>query len=272
MRIPDIGYSMGALTALTVMLLAADTSAARQSAAGPAPPNTPPRSEASFSQADRLAGAGEFSRALAVLNDLSDANLDRSELLWRKAYVQIYLGKRAGNKSEARAYYRSALADAQAAIQADGGNAHAHAIHAMAAGRASLTAPTKRQRVRLSRQVKTSADRAIARDPELDIGYHVRGRWHYEIATLGFFTRTVVQVIYGGFPDASLDQAAADLTRAVELNDRIVHRLHLGIVYEALDARKQAIEQLERVQEMPARHPEDPTFREDARSRLADLR
>jgi tetratricopeptide (TPR) repeat protein len=225
-----------------------------------------------FREADRLADSGEFSRALETLENLRSNRVERAELLWRKAYVQIYLGKHASNKDKTNVFYEAALADAESAVRADSLNAQAYAVQGMAAGRASLATSSNRHKVELSRQVKESSERAIQLDPQLDIGYHVRGRWHYEIATLGFLTRAVVKVIYGGFPEASVEQSAADLERAIELHDRVTHRLHLGIAYQELGRKREAIEQFERALEMPPDHPDDPEFKQEARTHLRKLR
>ncbi len=239
---------------------------------GPSPRAEAARDSDSYAQADRLADQGQFDAALQELQRLHQSRGEDVELLWRMAYVRVYLGKHASSKDRANEYYMTALENAREAVAADSLHARAHAIQAMAAGRASLTASNNRQKIELSRLVKESADRSITLDPTLDIGYHVRGRWHYEIATLGFLTRAVVEIIYGGFPDASVEQAARDLERAIKLHDRVAHRLHLGIAYQKLGRKREAVHQFERALAMPASHPEDPEFKQQARTLLKKLR
>ena len=55
-------------------------------------------------------------------------------------------------------------------------------------------------------------------DPENEMAYHVRGRWHYGVADLNWIERAVVKTVYGGLPDASFEQAARDLEKARDLN------------------------------------------------------
>ena len=60
------------------------------------------------------------------------------------------------------------------------------------------------------------------------------GRWHYEVASLGAATRFFVRIIYGGLPDASVDQAIVHLERAVALAPQTgPHHLELGFAYAA---------------------------------------
>lgn len=230
------------------------------------------RTDNPFKEADYLTRQGQFEEALQHLQQLRRRGPGTAELLWRMAYVRIYLGKRASDRKQAWNYYKTALRNSEEAVATDTQNAMAYAIKAMAAGRASLAARSNRQKIELSRVVKKSADRAIALDPGLDLAYHVRGRWHYRISTLGFFTRAYVDIIYGGFPDATVENAVVDLKRAIQLHDRIAHRLYLGIAYQKLDRRKKAVSQLERILQMPIDHPDDPKFKRKARSLLEDIR
>lgn len=235
------------------------------------PPGWPAETSDPYERVDHLAEAGKFEAALQELQRIAKKNSDDVELLWRMAYVRVYLGKHASSEDRTKENYRTALQNAEAAVAADSQNARAYAIQAMAAGRASMAASNNRQKVELSRLVKESADRSIKLDPSLDIGYHVRGRWHYEIATLGFLARAVVKIIYGGFPDASVEQAARDLERAIDCHDRVTHRLHLGIVYHELGRKREAVQQLERALKMPSSHPDDPEFKQEARTLLRKI-
>jgi tetratricopeptide (TPR) repeat protein len=91
-----------------------------------------------------------------------------------------------------------------------------------------------RAKIRYSRLVKEEAERALALDPDYDWAHHVLGRWHYEVATLGTTTRFFVGIIYGGLPDASVDQAIVHLERAVALAPQTSpHHLELGFAYAA---------------------------------------
>lgn len=260
------------IVTVSLMICRPEPSGADGRNASQAAPLIASRTSGPYERADRLADEGQFEAALQELQRLRQNGLENTELLWRMAYVRVYLGKHASSKNRTNEHYMTALENARGAVAADSQNARAYAIQAMAAGRASMAASGNRQKVELSRLVKESADRSIALDPDLDIGYHVRGRWHYEIATLGFLTRGVVEIIYGGFPDASVEQAARDLESAIERHDRVAHRLYLGITYRKLNRKREAARQFERALEMPATHPDDPEFKNEARKQLKAVR
>jgi len=220
---------------------------------------------------DSLWQRGAFEEALALLNNGLQHNPGAADLLWRRSRVRVELGMRAPEKGQQRALYRQALADAQAAIAADSLNSRAYVAAAIAAGRLALVS-SPRDKVAYARQIRGYIDRALALNPNDDIAYHVRGRWHYEVATLSFFERTLVRVIYGGLPDASLEAAAADFRRALALRERIVHHLELGRTLLRLGDREGAIRELEQALALPPVEPNDSTYQEDARRLLARIR
>ncbi len=220
---------------------------------------------------DSLWQRGAFEEALALLNDSLQHNPGAPDLLWRRSRVRVELGMRVRDKERQRDLYRLGLEDARAAIAADSLNSQAYVAAAIAAGRLALVS-SPRTKVTYVRQIRAYIDRALALNPNDDIAYHVRGRWHYEVATLSFFERTLVRVIYGGLPDASLEAAAADFRRALALRERIVHHLELGRTLLRLGDREGAIQELEQALALPPTEPDDPTYQEEARQLLARIR
>ncbi|MFB6249910.1 MAG: hypothetical protein ABEL97_15215 [Salinibacter sp.] len=155
------------------------------------------------------------------------------EVLWRRALVISDIGRRSPDEDSTIALHRRALRVADSARAADSTNAWAHLVTALAAGRLTLhVGPSKR--VRHSRAVKRHTDRAIALDSTLAPAYHLRGRWHRQVAELGIFVRALVRTLYGGLPDASLEQAARDFRRAIRLESKPYNHLELGKTYLAM--------------------------------------
>ncbi len=222
-----------------------------------------------MAEIDRMREAGRYREALVLLEGRHGHNPSDAEVLWRLSRTRVDLGEQAP-ASEQKQFYHAAMTDAEAAVAADPQNAEAHLALAIAAGRAGLIAGT-REKVELSRVVKESADRAIALDPQSDAALHVRGRWHYEVASLGFFARTAVKVVYGGLPDASYEQAAQDFERALGVREEIRHYVELGKTYVKLGDEAKARAALERALALPAGDPDDPGYQREARTLLDEL-
>ena len=213
---------------------------------------------------------GQFDKVITALEKMRQEQPDDADVLWLLSRARIDRANLhySGKKQERE--YQKAIEEAQAAVEADPKNDEAHVALAIASGRVALNADT-RTKVELSRGVKEHVDRAIVLNPKNDLAYHVRGRWNYEVAELGWLTRQIVKAAYGGLPNATYESAAADLEKAIEIKDRVVHRLELGKVYLKLDQKAQARAQFERALKLPNEYPADEKFKEEAREQLSKL-
>lgn len=223
-----------------------------------------------LARVDSLRDVGDFRQAFARLNDVQQDHPNNAEVLWRLSRTKVDIGEQRNREEEREQFYREALANAEAAIAADSTSARSFLAGAIAAGRVGLMSGT-REKVELSRTVKEYVDRAIELNPDLPAAYHVRGRWNYEVASLGFFSRAVVRTVYGGLPDASYEAAIENFERSIALDDRVVDRLELARTYLAMDQEDQARAQLERALELPNKDPDDPQYKDEVRELLDEI-
>jgi tetratricopeptide (TPR) repeat protein len=121
-------------------------------------------------------------------------------------------------------------------------------------------------KIRLSREVKLEADKAVAINPRCDRAYHVLARWNRGIAELNFFEKAGATVVYGGLPEgATMNNAVTLFEKAIAINpDYANHHLELGRTYLALGLKDKAREQLTRALECPRLSPFDPEYKADA--------
>lgn len=164
-----------------------------------------------------------------------------------------------------------ALACSLQAVKADGSNATAHACVAVCYAKGCAFASLKTQ-LDYSRRFKLEAERTIALDPKQDIAYYLLGRWNYEIAHVGPWSRAYVKVVYGGLPSASIRDAIADFQKAVELApNRIIHHAGLALAYEAAGETPQAIAELKKCRALNPSDPEDRDAQRESVKKLAAL-
>ena len=213
---------------------------------------------------------GEFRRIMNELEALAEQHPKHGGILWRLARTRTDVAERVDNEADRKALCRRALAEAEQAVDLLPNSSDAHLAKAVAAGRLGMVSKTRRQ-VELSRMVREYADRAIALGPENDLAYHIRGRWHYEVAQLGFFARRMVSLVYGGLPDASFEEACADYRAALELEERLVHHFELGRTLLEMNRPGSAREHLRRAIAMPQRDVTDPIYKERARRLLQEM-
>ncbi len=221
---------------------------------------------------DELRTSGQFESAMERLQALNKVHPDNAEVLWRLARTKVDIGEQVAESNEDRMerLYQEALADANRATTVDSSNANAHLSVAIAAGRVGLISGT-REKVRQSRTVKDHVDRAIELDSSLAAAYHVRGRWNHEVASLGFFSRSIVKIVYGGLPDASYEAAVENFQRSLELDERVIDHLEIARTYIEKDQEEEARQHLQTALDLPNQDPDDPQYKEEARELLEDI-
>ncbi len=127
-------------------------------------------------------------------------------------------------------------------------------------------------KVEAARMIKADARRAIELDPDYAWAHHVLGRWHREVNELGSIARFFTKILYGGLPEASIDEAVFHLEKATELEpENLNHFLELGFAYQAAGEVGKARINFGRGLEMPNREKHDASAKRRARAALADL-
>lgn len=222
-------------------------------------------------EADSLNTAHDYASALELYLKADIATPNDPIILRRIAGQYSQMIAEASTKAEKMAYGKFAVEFAERAAALDPENSESHLTLAICYGRAALH-ETPRIRMEYSRRIKSEAESAIELDPKNDQAWHVLGRWNYEMATLNITLRTIAQMIYGKFPDASLGRAAECFENAIDSNpSRVIHHVELGRTYLALERVDEAREQLKTGIELPARGKDDSESKVLARNALDSL-
>lgn len=237
-----------------------------------------PASALASAEAARLIAQGDAfdeqnrnREALAVYRQAEALGEPDSELLRRIAKQLAQKMSDTNSTSEKRQLGREALEYARRAVEADPNSAQARLSLAICYGRlAQVEGP--RTRMEYSRRIFEEATYATRLDPRLDYAWHILGRWHYEVATLNTALRAIAQAVYGNLPDASLEQAAELLERAIRTGPpRVVHHIELGRTYAALGRTDEARTQLQKGLSLPSREKDDEETKARGRQTLASL-
>jgi tetratricopeptide (TPR) repeat protein len=202
-----------------------------------------PQAEQLIEQGDAEVKAMHAPEALALFDEAAKADPDNGEILLRISQQYSNMIGQAKSSAEAADYARRSLDDARQAETLMPENAKAHLALAVAYGRMT-DFEDNRTKVEYSRYVKAEADKTLELDPKEDFAYHVLGRWNYAVATLNPVLKLIAKFVYGGMPEASLEEAVRDYKKAIELApQRVIHHHELARAYVALgrmeDARKE---------------------------------
>ena len=202
-----------------------------------------PLAEQFIEQGDAQVKALHAQEALALFQQAAQVDPNDAEIVLRISQQYSNLIAVAKSPTQAGEYAKRSLDEAKQAVVLAPQNEKAHLALAVAYGRLTDFVDN-RTKVEYSRQVKAEAGKALELDPGDDFAWHVLGRWNYAVATLNPVLKLIARFVYGGMPDASLQEAVKDYTKAIDLApQRVIHHHELARTYVALgdmdDARKE---------------------------------
>jgi len=222
-------------------------------------------------QGDSLDRQFKSSEALAAYQKAAaqrpnDADVQRK---MAKQYVEMVLD--APSRKEqlrlAQLGYETALRAKKLAPR----NAEVRVTVAIAAGRLAFYSEPRR-RLELSRVVQSEASEAVKLNPRFALGWHVLGRWNYEIANLNPVLRVLAEAIYGKIPSGTNEAAIENLRRAVELEPgNALFHAELGRAYQAAGRKDDARRELEKAVSLPRRSRDDAGAQTRAKQALREL-
>lgn len=175
-------------------------------------------------------------------------------------------------KKVIESHFMKAAAFCEKAIEINPEGWEGHFRLSVALGRLALFKGGK-EKIRLSRQIKDEADKAVELNPDADLAYHVLGRWHQNLANLSGVLKFFAKVLYGGVPPGSNEEAVEMFTKAIELGpEHIEHHLELARTYEFMGQKDLMTEPLKKVLELPNKEEDDPSFKKEAETMLKKLK
>lgn len=150
-------------------------------------------------------------------------------------------------------------------------NSDAQLATAITLGKMLPDLPAKEQ-IAASPRIKESADKALQLDPKNDTAWHILGRWNRVLADVNMVKRTLANVLYGGLPMGSLEEAERDMKKAIELNpNRLMNYIELGRIYAQMGRKDDARQFINKGLAMPDAEKDDPETKERGRETLAKL-
>lgn len=194
------------------------------------------------------------------------------QALCKSSELASKLGHRLKSKAEQLKLYEEAVQYAKRALKVNPASADANFVMAVALGRMALVSSGE-EMITAVKDIKKFADKAVMLDPADFRGYHVLGKWYYEISSLGSFKRLAVRVFYGAFPEASFQLAARNYEASLRLNPAFnLNYLELAKVCLKTGQQQRAVELLEMLSRLPFKLADDARIRTEGQQLLRTLR
>ena len=196
---------------------------------------------------------------------------NNAEALWRLSKVVVGMAAVETDEQRSRVLAERALNYAKRSAASDPANAMAQVALAISNGQLAILAPAT-EKLELSKKIKDHAFRAMQLDPSNHVAMMVLGIWNREVAALSWVIKLTMKVVYGGVPEASMEESKRLLAKAVSIQpDEIMSRLELAKTLIELDEESVAIAHLRRVLTLPQRHVGDSVRLDEARKLLREL-
>jgi tetratricopeptide (TPR) repeat protein len=224
-----------------------------------------------WQQIDELNDASDFDGAYTLLEPLAADFGDDVVYLWRMARHHFNESDNTTDEEVIQRELYQGFEFAKQALASDSMNSYANGYYGILIGRVGEIEGTK-QKILNSYDVAKYTKRAIELDPNYDSWQHVLGRWHYTLADLSWFERTIASIVYADPPDASFEEAELYFMKAAELApDDIRHFLWLGKTRLELDKDDSAREALKVAVSLPQASDSDAILQDEAKELLEDL-
>lgn len=182
--------------------------------------------------------------------------------------------KRLMNEAEARPVKRDSLLNfayqiAQRSVRQQPTSALEHLWLANSAGRLAQTKPS-REKLELSKIVKSEAENAVRLDPNLAAAHMTLGAWHFYVADLSWIEKSLAKVLYGKLPDASYAEAVKQLTLALQggVENPVECYYIRGMAYEELDQDQNARADYRAALRLTARNARERDMQQKAKDKL----
>ncbi len=195
------------------------------------------------------------------------------EALWRAARASVVLGILSEDWDTRKAWYREGADLARQAEALRPGDLELSYWRAANLGRWAQEEPGGRTVVGLAKEVRSTAEEILGRDPTHAGAHNVLGMFFFEVLTLNKAERAIAGLLAPGtLRGVRWEEADYHLRRAVALDP--FNTLYLKDFGKALvwhgDV-EEARMYLERALRVPATLPTDPVFQQEARILLAEV-
>ncbi len=120
------------------------------------------------------------------------------------------------------------------------------------------------QQAHLADSVRIYAEKMLELDDDNDRALHILGRWHYEVAGLGWMVRFFSKLFFGIAPQGDYSKSIDYFERAVALDDYVVHNYWLAMALLKSKQKELAKQKFEYVLHLPNQQHNDVFLKQQA--------
>ena len=190
--------------------------------------------------------------------------------LCKCADLSCRIGARQTDKGRRADYFKAGRIYAEAAYRLAPENDEVNIVQAFSLARVALISGAK-EKVAAASAIKQYAENAIRINPGNFKGWHILGRWNYEVSGLNTLEKTLARWFYGAIPEASLKTAIADYEKSLSLKpDFLLNYLELARACHRDGQNARAIRLLQDMDRVPDKMLDDARVRAEGKKLLKE--
>jgi tetratricopeptide (TPR) repeat protein len=224
-----------------------------------------------FQQGEAFDKAGKTPQALRAYLAADKLNPNQVAILTKIAKQYGDSMPSLKNDAARKGAGQQSFAYSKKALAADPKNSDAHLAMAISLGKMTEFMGNK-EKLSTSKTIKSHAETALKLNPRSDYAHHLLGRWHQNLAGIGFATRSIAKLVYGSVPKASYEAALQHFAAARKLQpNRLIHELEYGRTLAMMKRKAEAKAVLTAALAKPNREADDAEAKVRAQETLGSL-
>jgi len=225
-----------------------------------------------FKEASNFERSLKDEQALEKYKAILTADPANTQALIKSSEILCAIGARQVDKKAKSGFYNQAKENADKALATDSNSADANYVRAVVANKLTEVETENKLLVADLKDVKTYADKALAINPDHGKANYVLGKWNYDILNIQWAKKAAIKVLFGGMPDATIENAIDYMEKCKKLEPYYVRNfLDLAKAYKFNQNPAKAIEVLNQLTRLPIRTADDVELKAEGKKLLADL-
>lgn len=211
----------------------------------------------------------DYEKAISMYDSLLQRSPQNPDLLWRFSRVYISIGD-VMPREEREPVYRRAEDYARECIRADSTRSEGHSWLAASLGNLAMVVSDE-EKVKLTNEIKSELETAIALNPEDDVAYSILGSFYRALGNIGWFERMLANMFLGSIPSGGYEESEVAIKKAIQIApDVLRHQFELVLLYRDWGREKEERAALERASELPILVASDVPTQERIKKMLAE--
>lgn len=186
--------------------------------------------------------------------------------------LNIWLGSKATDPIEKARFYNLAKDYAASAWAQDSTGGETNYAMALVYGRLAEVEKKKEIVVGHIKTSKQYANRSVLAAEPVGKAYNILGRWHYDMLQVNAIKKAAVKLVYGSFPESSIDSAIVYFEKCRQLEPYYCQNfLDLGKAYNQAKKYEKSIAALQQLAKLPVKRQEDAEIKKEGAELLQAL-